>query len=43
MSQTMDLFTHIGKLSGSDSGDFPETFSKIYDQVLSIFAWILFP
>ena len=30
-----DLFqmflTHIGKLSGNDSGDFPETFSKIYD------------
>ena len=22
---------HIGKLSGNDSGDFPETFSKIYD------------
>ena len=23
-----DLLTHIGKLSGNDSGDFPETFSK---------------
>ena len=23
--------THIGKLSGNDSGDFPETFSIIYD------------
>ena len=23
--------THIGKLSGNDSGDFPETLSKIYD------------
>ena len=22
------LLTHIGKLSGNDSGDFPETFSK---------------
>ena len=24
-------FTHIGKLSGNDSGDFPGTFSEIYD------------
>ena len=23
--------THIGKLSGHDTGNFPETFSKIYD------------
>ena len=23
--------THIGKFSGNDSGDFPETFSKIDD------------
>ena len=23
--------THIGNLSGNDSGDFPETFSKIYE------------
>ena len=28
--------THIGKLSGSDTGDFSETFSKIYD-----FKWNL--
>ena len=25
------ILTHMGKLSGHDSGDFPETFSKIYD------------
>ena len=24
----MQLLTHLGKLSGNDSGDFPETFSK---------------
>ena len=24
--------THIGKLSGHDSEDFPETFSKIYER-----------
>jgi len=33
---TFYCLTHIGKLSGNDSGDFPETFSKIKD-----FKWNL--
>ena len=28
------LLTHIGKLSGNDSGDFPETFSRYWKKFL---------